>query len=96
MDDVVLSHVVQGDQYLNSETLYQRQGEAFEVVHLDEVIQVHTQQLKRYDEVLAKYELVQTPNDILFVLRIMFVERFNKFSFDQTLLIKSFLVFQDL
>ena len=43
VDDLVLSHVVERDQDLNGETLYQTQREALKVVHLYEIIQVDAQ-----------------------------------------------------
>jgi hypothetical protein len=73
----MLAHVVQGNEYLDSESLDQRQREAFEIVHLDEVVEVHTEQFKRDDQMLSEYELIIPSDNILLVFRILFIKRFN-------------------
>lgn len=45
--DVVFPHVVERNEDLNRETFDQTQREALKVVHLDEVVEVHAQQLER-------------------------------------------------
>lgn len=45
--DVVFPHVVERNEDLNRETFDQTQRKALKVVHLDEVVEVHAQQLER-------------------------------------------------
>ena len=77
MHDVVLAQEVQRDQDLDCKALDQRQTKSLEVVHLDEVVQIHGQQLERYDQVFTENELVELLDDVLFVFRVFFVQCFN-------------------
>jgi hypothetical protein len=45
---------------------------------------------------LSEHELVYTADDILLIFRVLFVERFDKLGFYQTLFIESLLVLQHL
>ena len=47
--DVVFAQEVEWYQNLDCKALDQRETESLEVVHLDEVVQIHTQQFKRYN-----------------------------------------------
>ena len=96
MHNIVFVEVVQADQNLNGEPLDQVETESLEVVHLDELIQVHTQHLESDHQVLPEQELVQSPNDILLVFGVVVVQVFDQFGFHQTLFVQSFLVLQDL
>lgn len=93
--NIVLAHVVQGNEYLDSESLDQRQREAFEIVHLDEIVEVDTEQFERDDQMLAEDELIIPSDDILLVFRILFIKRFNKFGFYQALLIQPLFVLKN-
>ena len=54
MDDIVLVEIIQRNQNLNRKPFDQVQREALEVVHLDELIQVHRQHFKTQDQMLAE------------------------------------------
>jgi len=74
MHNTVLSHVVQRDQYLNSESFYQRQVEALEIVHFDEIVEVDRQEFKRNAKMLSAYELLKFLNNIFLVIRVLFIQ----------------------
>ena len=78
MDNVVLPHIVQRDQDLYRKSLYQAQGEALKIVHLDEVVKVDTEQLECQNEVLSKYEMVKPFHNILLIFWIMSIQSFYK------------------
>lgn len=92
MDDIVLSHEVERDQDLNCETLNQTETESLKVVHLDEVVQVHAQQLERDHQVLPEHKLIQHLNDVLLVLRVLLVQHLNQLRFNKPLLVQPFFV----
>ena len=48
MHNIVLRQVIQRDEYLNSKSLYQVQGEPLEIVHLDKFVQVDREHFKGY------------------------------------------------
>ena len=66
-----------------------------EVVHLDEVVQVDTQQLERDAEMFAEGEGVEALDDILLVFRIVLVQRLDQPGLDKTLLEESLLIFEN-
>ena len=66
-----------------------------EVVHLDEVVQVNTQEFERDDEVLSKQKLVQLLYNIFLVLRVFLVKLLDQLSFHKPLLIEPFLVLEN-
>ena len=96
MDDVVFSHVVQRYQNLDSKPLYQRQRKALERVHFDKLVKVDREQFKRDDQVLSEHKLVKQLNDVLLVFRVILVQSFDQFDLNQTLLVKSLFVLEDL
>lgn len=73
MDDIVFSHEVQRDQNLNSESFDQTEAEALKVVHLDEVVQIDTQQFECDHQMLSKYELVQHFNDVFLIFWVFLI-----------------------
>lgn len=94
MDDVVLSHEVKRDQDLDRKPLDQTETESLEVVHLDEVIQVHAQKLERDHKVLPKHELVQLLYNIFLVFRVLKIQLLDQLGFHKTLLVEPLLVFE--
>lgn len=66
-----------------------------EVVHLDEVVKVHTQKFEGDHEVLSKQELVQLLYNIFLVLRVFLVKLLYQLSFHKPLLIEPFLVLEN-
>ncbi len=87
VDDGVLAEVVEGNENLDGESLDEVEGETLEVVHLDELVQVDREHLERYHQVLPEHELVESPDDVLFVFRIPVVQVLDQLGFDQTLLV---------
>ena len=65
------------------------------MVHFNELIEIHRKHFESDHEVFAEIELIHSTDDVLFVLRILFVQVLDKFSLDETLFVESFLVFQD-
>jgi len=92
----MLAHVVQGDEYLNGKALDQRKREAFEIIHLDEVVEIDAEKFESDAQMLSEYELIIPPDNILLVFRILFIERFDKFGFNQTLFVQPLLVLKNL
>jgi len=82
MHNVVLPHEVKRNQDLDRKSLDQAQLEALEVVHLYEVVKVHTQKFERYHQVLTKYELVKLLYNIFLILRVFLIKLLNKLRFD--------------
>ena len=87
MDDVVLAEVVQRYEYLNSKSFDQIQGEALEMVHLDKLIQIHTQHFEDYHQVLPKVELVDTSNNVFLIIQVFIVQMLNQLGFNETLFV---------
>ena len=78
MHDVVLTHVVERDQDLDCKPLYQTQREALEVIHLDEVVEVDTEQFKCQNQMFSENEMVKPFHNILLIFRIMSIQSFNE------------------
>jgi len=81
MHNVVLPHEVKRNQDLDRKSLDQAQLEALEVVHLYEVVKVHTQKFERYYQVLTEYELVKLLYNIFLILRVFLIKLLNKLRF---------------
>ncbi len=73
MDDIVFSHEVQRDQYLNGETFDKAEAEALKVVHFDEVVQIDTQQFECDHQMLSKYKLVQHFNNVFLIFWVFLI-----------------------
>ena len=95
MHDVVLTHIVKRYQNLNCKPLYQRQTEAHKVVHLDEIVKVYRKEFESENQMFAEVELVAKLHDILLVLRVLYIQSFDKFGFNQTLFVQTSFVFQN-
>ena len=67
MHDTVLFHKVERDENLNGESTDKSLGDPLEVVHLNEFIQVHWQNLKGQDQMLSEYQGLDDTNDVLLV-----------------------------
>jgi hypothetical protein len=95
VDDIVLSHVVERNEDLDGEPLDQAEREALEVVHLDEVVKVDTQQLERDTKMLAEGERIEALYDVLLVLRIVLIQCFDEPRLNKTLLEESLLILEN-
>ena len=95
MHDVVLTHVVERNEDLDGEPFDQAQGEALEVVHLDEVVEVDAEELERDDEMLAERERVEALDDVLLVFWIVLVQCFDQPRFNETLFVQALLILED-
>ena len=73
MHDVMLFHEEETDENLDCKAFDQIQREALKVVHLNELVEIYTKQLKGDHEMLSKYKLVVFPDDILLIFRISLV-----------------------
>ena len=80
---------------MDGEPLDQAEGEALEVVHLDEVVKVDAQQLERDAEMLAEGERIEALDDVLLVLRIVLVQCLDEPGLNKTLLKESLLILED-
>ena len=80
---------------MDGEPLDQAEGEALEVVHLDEVVKVDAQQLERDAEMLAEGERIEALDDVLLVLRIVLVQCLDEPGLNKTLLEESLLILED-
>ena len=78
MHDVVLAHVVQRNEDLDGEALDQTQRKAQEIVHLDEVVEVDTEQFKGEDEMLAEDEVIQALHNVLLILWVVTIQSLNQ------------------
>ena len=87
MDNVILAKVIQRYEYLNSKPFDQIQGESLEMVHLYELVQVYTQHFKNDHQMLSEIELINSSDDILFVVEIFIIQMLNQFSLDQSLFV---------
>ena len=92
MHNVELLHVMERDKYLNGESADEPFRDALEVVHLDELVQVHRQHLEGENEMLAENESLHDSHNILLILWIVLFELVEDTCLDQTLLIQPFLV----
>ena len=68
MNDVVLFHIMEGDQYLDSESSDQPNGNTLEVIALDELVKVHTKYFEWKNKMLSENKLLVYPNNILLVV----------------------------
>lgn len=66
------------------------------VVHLDEVVEVDTQQFESYHQVLAEHKLVKFLYYIFLIVRIFFVKCLDQVCFDEALLVEPLLVLKHL
>ena len=96
MDDIVLLHVVKRYQQLDRETPDQANADSLKIVALDELIQVHTEHLKREDQVLPKDKLLLDSDDVFLIFGVVIAQLVQDFGFNQTLLIESLFVSQNL
>ncbi len=69
------------------ESLNKVQRESIEIVHFDEFIEVYGEHFKSNDQVLAEDELVQSPDDVLLVIRVQTIQRLYQLGLHQTLLV---------
>jgi hypothetical protein len=69
----MFTHVEQSNEDLNRKALDQVKGEALEVVHFNEFVQVNRQHLKSQHQVLSKYEVLMLFNDVFLVFRVVLV-----------------------
>lgn len=67
-----------------------------EVVAFDELVEIHAQHLEGEDQVLAEDELLLYANDVLFVLWVVVAELLQNLGFNETLLVESLLVSENL
>ena len=96
MHDVVLTHVVEWDQDLDGKPLDQTQWKALEVIHLDEVVEVDTEQFKCQNQMFPENKMVKPFHNILLIFWIISIQSFNELWFNQALLIQPSLILQDL
>ena len=94
MHNIVLIEIVQAYQYLDGKPLDQVQGEALEMIHLDELIQIDREDLERDHQMLSEDELVESPDNIFLVFRILVVEVLDQLCLNQTLFVETLFVFQ--
>ena len=87
MHNTELFHVMQRDKNLNGEPTDEPLRHALEVVHLDELVQVHGQHLEGQDQVLPEDKRFHDAHNILLILWIVLFELFKDASLDQTLLV---------
>ena len=89
---VVLAEVVERYEYLDSESLYQVKRETLEMIHLDELVQIHREHFEGDHEMLSEKKLVRPPDDIFLIFGITFVQMLYQSRFHQTLLVQPLLV----
>lgn len=74
MNHSVLSLIFKSLQNLNCKPSYKAQWYPVEVIVLDKLIQVDTEQLKRDNQMLPENAIVFDPNDIVHIIRVMFLK----------------------
>lgn len=88
----MLLHVVKCNKYLNGEPLDQIHREPVEVIHFDELVEVHAQHLEGHYQVLAEHKVVILPDYILFVLGVALVQGVQQLRLYKPLFVKALLV----
>ena len=71
MYDIMFSHVMQGNQKLNSKSSNKTHGNTLKVIALDEFIKVHAQHFKNKNKMLSKNKLLYYLYNVFFVFRIV-------------------------
>ena len=70
MYDLVLFHIVQGNEHLNGKSSDQAKRYSLEVVHLNKVVYVYREQFKCEIQVFSEHKLVKLAYNIFLVFRI--------------------------
>ena len=96
MNDVVVSLELQRLKNLNSKPPNQPNGNPLEVVGLDELIQVHAKQFKRDEQMSSKDFVVDDSDDVVVVVLVSIFEVLQNFEFHSCLVLKPFLVSNNL
>lgn len=76
MDDVELFHIVKGDEQLDGKAANEPFRDALEVVHFDEFVEVHAEDLKCQNQVLSEDQRLHDLHDVFLVFRVMFLQLF--------------------
>ena len=74
MNDSELFEVFESRKQLNCKSTYQPVVKALVVVHLDELVQVDTVQIKDKTQVVAPNEVIKKLNHSLKIIRIIFFQ----------------------
>lgn len=74
MDHSMLSLIFKCLQNLNCKPSYKTQWYPIKVIVLDKLIQVDTEKLKWDDQMFPENAIVLDPNDIVHIIRVMFLE----------------------
>jgi len=96
MNNIVFGQEVERYQNLDGEPLDQVERKTLEVVHLDELVEVDRKHFEGDHEVLPKHKLIQPPDNILLVFRVLVIQVLHQFGFHQSLLVQPLFVLQDL
>lgn len=95
VDNVVVALKFESLQYLNGEAPNQARRYSLEVVLLNKLVEIHAEQLKGEQQVLAEDGVVQHANDIVFVVFILLLEVAQKTQLDTSLVLEALLVADD-
>lgn len=92
MDHSMFSLIFKCLQNLNCKSSYKAQWNSIEVIVLDKLIEINTKQLKWDDQMFPEYAVVFDPYDIVYIIRVMFLEVIEDIKFDSSLMMKSLLI----
>ena len=74
MDHVLVAEELEGLEDLNRESSYQRQGDALEVVVLDELVEVDREELEGDDQVVAEHAVVLDLDYVVLVVGVLLLQ----------------------
>jgi len=63
------------------------------VIHFDEFVEIDREHLESDHEVLPEHKLVHSPNDVLLVIWVLFIQVSDQLGLHKTLLVQPFLIF---
>jgi hypothetical protein len=71
VDDAVMTHQAERQQHLVGEAADKGRREADEAVRLDELVQIHAEELHRDTQMSAEGEVLDHLDDLVLVLRVL-------------------------
>ena len=96
MDNMMIPLELESLQDLNCKSANESSRHALEVVLLDKFVQVHAEQLKRKQQVLAEDGIVMHSHDVILIIFVLLLQIAKKAKFNTCLVLEALLVTNNL